>query len=100
MADVVRIALDEGQSAVSDIRTKADEIMTYINSELSNLILNFSSWWEGDAYNAFKVDWDATKQIFRSKIYDEIRTYADNLDTAVKAQSEQDVSNAGAITIN
>lgn len=100
MADVVRIALDEGQRAVSDIKVKADEIMQYIDQQLSQLITNFSGWWEGDAYKAFLEDWNATKAIFRDKIYNEIITYAGNLDTAVKAQSEQDISNAGAIKIN
>ncbi|MDR2357142.1 MAG: hypothetical protein LBD92_03515 [Oscillospiraceae bacterium] len=100
MADVVRIALDEGQRAVTDIRTKADEIIQYIDSQLSQLITNFSGWWEGDAYNAFLEDWNATKAVFRSKIYDEIIAYSNNLDTAVKSQSEQDISNAGAIKIN
>jgi uncharacterized protein YukE len=100
MAATVRISLQEKQSAVSDIRSKAEDAWSYINGELSSLVTNFESWWIGEAYNRFKEDFETTKSKFKVDIYEEIRTYADNLDSAVTAQSEQDVSNAGQIGIN
>ena len=100
MAERVRINLAEKNTAVADLKNKAEEAWNYINNELSSLVTNFSSWWEGDAYNAFKEDWETTKGKFRTDIYEEIKIYAQNLDTAVQAQSEQDTSNAGPIKIN
>ena len=100
MADTVRINLAEKNAAVADIKNKAEDAWSYINNELSSLITNFSSWWEGDAFNAFKEDWEITKTKFKTDIYEEIKTYADNLDKAVEAQSQQDTSNASAVKLN
>ena len=100
MAQTVRIDLAQKDAAVADIANKAEDAWNYINSELQNLVTNFQSWWIGDAYNSFKQDFDITKTKFKSDIYDEIIAYKGNLEKAVTAQSQQDVSNAGAININ
>ena len=100
MAGKVRINLAEKTKAVNDLKRQAEDAWSYINNELSNIIKNFSSWWEGDAYNAFKQDWEITKTKFKSDIYEEIKAYAANLNTAVEAQSQQDTSNVGSIKIN
>ena len=100
MAERVRINLAEKDNAVRDLRSKADDAWSYIENELSSLVTSFSSWWEGDAYKAFEEDWRATKAKFKQDIYEEILAYAQNLDTAVAAQSEQDTSNVGSIRIN
>jgi uncharacterized protein YukE len=100
MAERVRINLSEAQNATSDLNTKAQDALDYINGELSALVTSFDSWWEGDAYNSFKDDFEATKRTFRTDIYDEILAYTRNLTTAVEAQAQQDTSNAGAIKIN
>jgi uncharacterized protein YukE len=100
MADKVRINLAEKNAAVADLNAKAEDAWNYINGELSSLVVSFANWWEGDAYNAFKQDFELTKNKFRTDIYEEIKAYTKNLDTAVESQSEQDVSNAGAVKIN
>ena len=100
MAERGRINLAEKTTAVNDLITKADDAWNYIDNELSNLVTAFASWWEGDAYKAFIEDWNATKNKFKTDIYEEIKAYAKNLDTAVEAQSQQDVSNVGSIKIN
>ena len=100
MADRVRINLAEKNTAVADINNKAEDAWNYINGELSSLVTSFAGWWEGDAYNSFKDDFEITKTKFRAEIYDEIKAYTQNLDKAVEAQSQQDTSNAGAVKIN
>ena len=100
MAQTVRIDLAQKDAAVADIANKAEDAWNYINSELQNLVTNFSSWWIGDAYNSFKQDFDVTKSKFKTDIYDEILAYKNNLDKAVVAQSQQDTSNASSININ
>ena len=100
MADRVRINLAERDSAVKDINAQAEAAWTKINSELQSIVTGFSSWWEGDAYQSFIADFNATKAKFKTDIYDELKIYATNLQKAVTAQSQQDTSNAGAIKIN
>jgi len=100
MAERVRINLAEKNAAVADLNAKAEDALNYINGELSSLVSSLSSWWEGDAYNAFKQDFEITKSKFRTDIYDEIKAYTHNLDQAVESQSQQDTSNAGAVKIN
>lgn len=100
MAERVRINLAEKNAAVADINAKAEDAMNYINGELSSLVTSFASWWEGDAYNSFKEDFETTKRKFQTDIYDEIKAYTDNLNKAVDAQSEQDTSNATAVKTN
>lgn len=100
MADRVRINLAERDAAVADINSKAEDAWAYINGELTSLVNSFESWWEGDAYNSFKQDFEITKSKFRTDIYEEIKAYTQNLDKAVTAQSQQDTSNASAVKIN
>ena len=99
-AQTVRIDLAARDAAVSDINRMTEDAWNYINGELQNLVNNFSSWWIGDAYNAFKLDFDITKAKFKTDIYEELIAYKNNLDRAVTAQSQQDASNAGQININ
>ena len=100
MADRIRINVSEGRNASKALDTQAQEALNYINGELTNTVVGFASWWEGDAYKAFLDDFNATKAKFNKEIYQEIKTYAANLQTAVTAQSEQDTNNAGSIKIN
>ena len=100
MAERVRINLAEKTTAVNDMKAKAEDTYNYINNELSSLVTSFQSWWEGDAFNAFQQDFNTTKGKFKTDIYDEIIAYANNLNSAVEAQSTQDTSNAGSININ
>lgn len=100
MADRVRINLAEKNEVIQRMQSLADETWNKIDGELTNLVLNYAQWWEGDAYERFKEDFKITKQKFRETIYDEIIAYKNNLDKAVEAQSQQDTSNAGKIGIN
>ena len=98
-ADRISINVAEKDRVVSDMNAQAEEMLSYINGELSNMVNNFSSWWEGDAYQSFLQDFNATKERFKKEIYDEIKTYSNNLNTAVNAQQQQDTSNASSIKI-
>ena len=100
MAGTVRIEKTKKDTAVRELKTKADDAWDYITGDLTKLVNSFSSWWIGDAYETFKKDFETTKQKFKTDIYQEILTYRDNLDKAVAAQAEQDTSNAGKISIN
>ena len=100
MAERVRINLAEKDAAVADIRARANAALEYINNELSSMVAGFANWWEGDAYNAFREDFEASKRKFYKDIYEETMTYADNLNKAVESQLQQDLSIAGTVKTN
>ena len=99
-ADKISINVIEKEKVVNAMNTQAEEVLNYINGELTNMVNNFGNWWEGDAYQSFLQDFNATKDRFKKEIYDEVKVYSNNLNTAVNAQQEQDIGNAGAIKIN
>ena len=100
MADMVRIDQQECAAAVSNLRNKVDQLRSYINSDVNNTVESMGSWWIGDAYNSFKEDFNQTKQILEKQVIQEIEDYISRLEKAVRAQAEQDISNAGSIGIN
>ena len=100
MADKIRVDHAKGIEASAELKRLAQDAQDYIDGELTRTISDFGSWWEGDAFNKFKSDFELTKSKFRQEIYDEIIAYANNLETAVKAQQQQDTANSNAIGIN
>ena len=100
MADVVRVEYEKGMSAVSNMRTKTEELRSYLNNEVTSTVMNMSSWWSGDAYERFKEDFNATKSTLEKQVLAELETYINNLEKAIQAQRDQDTLNAGSISIN
>ncbi len=93
MADVVKLSYQEVVDTAKSLRTEAESARTYIQSQVTNEVNNMSSWWVGQAYEAFKSDFNKTKTVFTKQIIDEIITYANNLEKAALAQKVIDDEN-------
>ena len=100
MADMVRIDQQQCAAAAADLRSKLNQLRSYITVDVNNTVQSMSSWWIGDAYNCFREDFERTKDVLEKQVMQEVEDYISRLEKAVAAQAEQDTSNAGSIGIN
>ncbi len=100
MADIVRLSKDEMETSAARMESKLDALRNHINQKVQSTVSSMDSWWIGNAYEAFKADYNTTKTVLESKVMAEIEDYISRLRKAVNEQIAQDEQNSGTIGIN
>lgn len=100
MADRVRIDKQECATAAGNLEKNVAQLRQYIQSDVNATVQGMASWWIGDAYEAFKEDFEKTKQILEERVFQQIDDYIVRLKRAVEAQEAQDTDNSQRIGVN
>lgn len=99
MADRILITKQEFEQAVKDVENAYNDMKSFADN-LDNKIKNLLAYWEGDAKEAFEIQWDNISKVIKLDVPDAIQGVANIIRTVETTFETTDSELASAINSN